>query len=78
LRFDAINATSLLGFFFGLILELGRVQAQIGKLIQAIKDGVPGSVVKTSSSIWRCNASNCRLAWRVRRGGRDRGVERTN
>ena len=26
--------------------ELGRVQAQIAKLIQALKDGVPGSVVK--------------------------------
>ena len=26
--------------------ELGRVQAEIGKLIQALKDGVPASVVK--------------------------------
>ena len=26
--------------------ELGRVQAEIGKLIQALKDGVPASIVK--------------------------------
>jgi hypothetical protein len=26
--------------------ELGRVQAEIGKLVQALKDGVPASIVK--------------------------------